>query len=38
MYRTIQRIYTNTGDKEVVTKAYKKGWITESQMKEILGE
>ena len=38
MYRTIKRIYENNGDKSIVTKAYEKGWITESQMKEILGE
>lgn len=37
MFETIKRIYKNTGDKNIVTKAYNKGWITEDQKKEILG-
>lgn len=37
MYRTIKRIYENTGDESVVIKAYEKGWITEEQKNEILG-
>lgn len=37
MFRTIQRIYKNTGNEDVVIKAYEKGWITESQKNEILG-
>ena len=38
MYRTIKRIYDNTGNAEVVINAYEKGWITEAQKIEILGE
>lgn len=36
MFSTIKRIYLNTGNKTVVTKAYKKGWITKEQMEYIL--
>ena len=38
MYRTIKRIYEKNGDAEVVNKAYEKGWITEAEKIEILGE
>ena len=38
MYRTIKRIYENTGNAEIVLNACEKGWITESQCTEILGE
>ena len=38
MYRTIKRIYEKTKDAEIVVKALEKGWITEDQKKEILGE
>lgn len=38
MYRTIKRIFENTGDADVVTKAYEKGWITKTQKDDILGE
>lgn len=37
MFRTIKRIYTNTGDEKYVVKAYERGWITEDQKNEILG-
>lgn len=37
MYRTIKRIYENTGDSSVVTKAFEKDWITEIEKNEILG-
>ncbi len=37
MYRTIVRIFKNTGDESIVVKAYEKGWITEDQKNEILG-
>ncbi len=37
MFRTISRIYKNTGDETYVIKAYEKGWITEDEKNEILG-
>lgn len=37
MYRTIKRIYENTGDSSVVIKAFEKEWITENEKNEILG-
>lgn len=37
MFRTISRIYKNTGNENYVIKAYEKGWITEEEMNEILG-
>lgn len=37
MYETILRIYGNTKDKEVVTRAQAKGWITPEEASQILG-
>lgn len=38
MFETIKRLYHKTGSAEVVEKAVKKGWITEKQAEEIVGE
>lgn len=38
MYNSILRLYKKTGNKDVVTKALEKGWITEAEANEILGE
>lgn len=38
MYATIRRLYAKTGNKTVVENAVKKGWITEVQYAEIVGE
>ena len=38
MYATIKRLYATTGNKILVANAVKKGWITEDQYKEIVGE
>lgn len=38
MFETIKRLYAKTGNKAVVENAYKKGWISEDERKEILGE
>ena len=38
MFATIKRLYAKTGDKEIVAAAVGKGWITESQYEEIVGE
>jgi polyhydroxyalkanoate synthesis regulator phasin len=38
MFETIKRLYAKTGNKTLVEKAVKKGWITEEQGKEIVGE
>lgn len=37
MYDSILRLYKKTGNKDVVTKALDKGYITEDQANEILG-
>ena len=37
MYETIKRIYGNTGNKEAVTRAQSKGWITQEEANQILG-
>ena len=37
MYNTIKRIYGNTKDTEVVTRAQAKGWITPEEANQILG-
>lgn len=37
MYESILRLYKKTGNKDVVTKAVAKGWITEDEANEILG-
>lgn len=37
MYETILRIYGNTKDKEVVTRAQGKGWISPEEAEQILG-
>lgn len=37
MYESILRLYKKTGNKDVVTKALDKGYITEDQANEILG-
>lgn len=36
MYNTILRLYKQTGNEEVVTKALAKGWITEEEAQKIL--
>lgn len=38
MFETIKRLYAKTGDKTLVANAVKKGWITEEQYEEIIGE
>ena len=38
MFETIKRLYAKTGNKTLVEKSVKKGWITEEQGKEIVGE
>ena len=38
MHNTIKRLYANTGDKELVANAVKKGWITSEQYKQITGK
>lgn len=38
MFSTMKRIYKKTGNKDLVRKAYKKGWITEEQMIAIIGK
>ena len=38
MFQTIKRLYAKTGDVTIVENAVKKGWITEAQAAEILGE
>lgn len=38
MYKTILRLYKKTGNKDVVTSAVEKGWISEEEAKEILAE
>lgn len=38
MFKTIERLFKKTGDKTIVANAVKKGWITEEQYKEIVGE
>lgn len=38
MFETIKRLYAKTGNKTVVENAVKKGWITEEQYKQIIGE
>lgn len=37
MFETIKRIYGNTGNKEAVTRAQSKGWITPEEANQILG-
>lgn len=37
MFETIKRLYKKTGNVEVVKKSVVKGWITESEFKEITG-
>lgn len=36
MYNTILRLYMQTKNEEVVNKAVKKGWITQSEAEMIL--
>lgn len=36
MYNTILRLYKQTGNKDVVTRAIEKGWITEEEAQKIL--
>jgi len=36
MFETIKRLYAETGDTEVVTKAVEKGWITQIEAELIL--
>lgn len=36
MFASIKRIYLKTGNKNVVTKALAKGWITEEEAEYIL--
>lgn len=38
MYETLKRIYTNTGNADVLTKAVEKYWITEEQKQQIIEE
>lgn len=38
MYYTILRLYLKTGNREIVTKALAKGWITQEEANTILGE
>ena len=38
MFETIKRLYAKTGNVELVENAVKKGWVTETQYKEITGE
>ena len=38
MYETLKRIYVNTGNVEVLTKAVEKVWITEEQKQQIIDE
>lgn len=37
MFETIKRIYTNTGNADVVTQAQTRGWITQEEAEQILG-
>lgn len=36
MFETINRIFSNTGNREAVTRAQAKGWITAEEAAEIL--
>ena len=36
MFETIKRLYTKTGNADVVEKAFQKGWITEEDKTVIL--
>lgn len=36
MLKTITRLYKQTGNEEIVTKALVKGWISEAEAEEIL--
>ena len=38
MYGTVKRLYVRTGNVDVVSRAVKKGWITEDEGKRIVGE
>ncbi len=38
MLETLKRIYSNTGNIEVLIKAEEKGWITEEQKQQIIDE
>ena len=38
MFETIKRLYEKTGNKTLVENAVKKGWITEEQYTEIVGD
>ena len=38
MYDTIKRLYARTGKVDVVSRAVKKGWITQDEGKRIVGE
>lgn len=38
MFETIKRLYAKTGNKTLVANAVAKGWITEAQYAEIVGE
>lgn len=38
MYDTLKRIYTNTKNVEVLTRAVEKVWITEEQKEQIMVE
>ena len=38
MYETIKRLYAKTGNEAVVINAWKKGWITEMQYRQITGK
>ena len=38
MYDTIERLYARTGNVDVVSRAVKKGWITQDEGKRIVGE
>lgn len=38
MFNCIKRIYKKTGRKELVVRAFEKGWITEEQRIAIIGE
>lgn len=38
MFETIKRLYAKTANKTLVANAVKKGWITEDQYAQIVGE
>ena len=37
MFETIKRLYAKTKNKDIVSNAVKKGWITAEQYKKITG-